>query len=164
MEEFKVIKNYETFGVNKIGQIKDFRTGLLKDIFPNPCGYLECNLQNPDGWKKFRVHRLVAITFIEKIENYDEVDHIDRNRTNNHVDNLRWANDIIQNNNKCGWGELPKYIYFENTNTKKNPYSSFIFQIRSKIYGSHKKRFRSDKFTLEDVLKYKEEYFNNVIL
>jgi len=38
------------------------------------------------------VHRLVAETFLKKPDNYNdyEVDHIDNNRTNNHIENLRW--------------------------------------------------------------------------
>jgi hypothetical protein len=36
-------------------------------------------------------HRLVAESFLPNPNNYSEVDHIDTNKTNNHVSNLRWA-------------------------------------------------------------------------
>ena len=41
--------------------------------------------------KVFSVHRLVAETFLENPENKPTVDHIDRNRLNNDVSNLRFA-------------------------------------------------------------------------
>ena len=48
---------------------------------------------------KYYVHRLVAETFIENPENLSEVDHIDRNKENNCVDNLRWCSRI----NNMAW-------------------------------------------------------------
>jgi hypothetical protein len=46
------------------------------------------------------VSKLVAETFIENPDNKPTVDHIDRNRQNNCVENLRWANYTEQNLNK----------------------------------------------------------------
>lgn len=54
-----------------------------------------------DGKMKIRtVHRLVAITFKERIEGHLEVDHIDRNKQNNNAINLRWATRSINANNR----------------------------------------------------------------
>lgn len=41
--------------------------------------------------KSWKVHRLVAIAFIDNPENKDTVDHKNNNRSNNTVDNLQWA-------------------------------------------------------------------------
>lgn len=38
-----------------------------------------------------RVHRLVASAFIPKIDGKDMINHIDGDRTNNHVSNLEWC-------------------------------------------------------------------------
>ena len=43
---------------------------------------------------KYYVHRLVAEAFIENPNNLSDVDHIDRNKENNYVDNLRWCSRI----------------------------------------------------------------------
>lgn len=43
------------------------------------------------------VHRLVALTFNEGYEKGLVVDHIDRNKQNNHADNLRWVSASFNN-------------------------------------------------------------------
>lgn len=47
-----------------------------------------------------RVHRLVAIAFIPIVEGKPDVDHIDINRYNNSLYNLRWVTKEENNNNK----------------------------------------------------------------
>lgn len=41
--------------------------------------------------KKKYVHRIVAETFIPNINNFPEINHIDKDKTNNCVDNLEWC-------------------------------------------------------------------------
>lgn len=53
-----------------------------------------------DGSSKLmRVHRLVAMAWHEQPEGLDFVDHEDRNKMNNHKDNLRWTTKTGNNQN-----------------------------------------------------------------
>lgn len=54
-------------------------------------GYVTITLCVNGKQKTVPVHRLVAKAFIPNPENKIDVDHIDGDSTNNHVDNLRWA-------------------------------------------------------------------------
>lgn len=55
-------------------------------------GYLDLGLACEDGKRRrFRVHRLVAETFIGNPNNYPIVLHLDNNKQNNHYTNLKWG-------------------------------------------------------------------------
>lgn len=54
-------------------------------------GYMSIHLRNKDVVKDICVHILVAKAFIPNPENKDQIDHINTIRTDNRVENLRWA-------------------------------------------------------------------------
>jgi hypothetical protein len=54
-------------------------------------GYPSVNLKKKGMQSKRRVHRLVAIAFLDNPENKPQVNHIDGCKTNNHLSNLEWA-------------------------------------------------------------------------
>ena len=54
-------------------------------------GYKSVSLYRNNAGKKHRVCRLVAINFIENIDNKPCVNHIDCNKENDNVSNLEWV-------------------------------------------------------------------------
>ena len=64
-------------------------------------GYLSTRIQN----KNYKMHRIVAETFLPNPNNLPQIDHKDRNHQNNSVYNLRWCDNKTNNrnktNNKC---------------------------------------------------------------
>ena len=153
MEDFVPIKNYETYAINKKGEVLDLRSKKLLKQYPNfnAGNYLQVALINENGYKSFRVHRLVAETFISNVDNKPTVDHIDRNRHNNNLDNLRWATNTEQSYNQKAKGKIPhKYIMLEDLKTKKNPNASWKIYIGKIKYT---KRFDYAKYTLEQIVE-----------
>jgi hypothetical protein len=85
-EEFKIIKDFENYSISNFGNVKNNKTGkILKP--GNCCGYHIVSLNG----KSQRVNRLVAQSFIPNPDNKPNADHIDNNKKNNNVNNLRWA-------------------------------------------------------------------------
>jgi hypothetical protein len=89
-EQWKVINDYNNYEVSNFGQIRNKTTGrVLKPGLSN--GYPACQLVNNGKYCTKKIHRLVAKAFIDNPNNLPQVDHINNNRTDNRVMNLRWA-------------------------------------------------------------------------
>ena len=92
MEFFKDIKGYPGYQVSDQGRVWNAKTQRMLKPSVRPNGYYQVNMVAANGLrKKEYIHRLVALTFIDNPDNLPQVDHIDRDRGNNKVANLRWA-------------------------------------------------------------------------
>ena len=101
-EELREVKGYDgTYLVSNIGKIYSLHSGELKEkkAFAGHHGYLRVALFKNGKGKKYFVHRLVAESFIENTDNCNTVDHINKNTSDNNIDNLRWM-DGAQNTSR----------------------------------------------------------------
>ena len=60
-------------------------------------GYCLVKLSNKGESKECKVHRLVAVAFINNPNHYDCINHKDEIKTNNYVDNLEWCDHQYNN-------------------------------------------------------------------
>ena len=60
-------------------------------------GYKHVSLVNNKARKTTKIHRLVALYFINNPNNYNVVNHIDGNKHNNNVENLEWCTHSYNN-------------------------------------------------------------------
>lgn len=112
MEVWKQIEGYEgIYEISNLGNVKSlsrlvnnhsgFKKQLKEKILKNhisKTGYFVTDLKNNNERKTFKIHRLIAFAFIDKVIGKEYVNHIDGNKLNNNIDNLEWC--TIQENNK----------------------------------------------------------------
>ena len=100
--------NYE---ISSDGKVFNIKTGKELKGATARNEYRSVQLTIGDHPKTFMIHRLVAQTFLDNPNNYTIVDHIDRNKMNNDVSNLRWV-DNMTNARNCQRKINSKRKYF----------------------------------------------------
>jgi hypothetical protein len=91
-EIWKNVIGYEgLYLVSNLGRMYSVKPKHLLKIYVNVLnGYCQIPLSKDKTRKSYRVHRLVAQAFIPNPFNKKEVNHINKNITDNTVENLEW--------------------------------------------------------------------------
>lgn len=147
--EFIIITNYENYGISSTGLLKNFKTNRVLKTFKGGSGYEYCRIINNDGYKKTTIHNLVAKFFIGDKPDGFEVHHIDRNKLNNNVNNLKYVSkseNCLNRNVSTKKRKNRKDEYYNITKIINNDkYVYYIVKINQKYYGCFK--------TLDDAIK-----------
>jgi len=134
------IIGFENYTIDTNGVVKNRYNRPIKSF--NNGKYIEYKLYK-DGEKlkasHLLLHRLLGIQFVPNPENKPTIDHIDQNKLNNDLSNLRWATHIEQHAN------MSTSLHFETAderrlyeNKRKNDW-----RVRNKIYLSWAKELRN---------------------
>ena len=88
----KALKQYPNYFVTEEGLVFSSKTNKFLKYSHDNKGYQRVSLYIGNyKTKTIKVHRLVAETFIDNIENKREVNHIDGIKSNNNISNLEWC-------------------------------------------------------------------------
>lgn len=100
-DQFENIIGYENlYKINRQGEIWSCSSRKVMKQQTNEDGYLFVDLKKEGTKHKGYIARLLALQYIPNPNNSPTVDHIDRNKTNNCLENLRWYTKKEQANNK----------------------------------------------------------------
>tara|TARA_R110000796_G_scaffold52792_1_gene124326 strand:- start:67 stop:519 length:453 start_codon:yes stop_codon:yes gene_type:complete len=142
------IVGYPNYLIYEDGRVWSKKSNIFMKLHTTKLGYKRIGLWSNSNQDLIYAHRLVAEAFLPNDDNKKYVDHIDRDKNNNHVSNLRWVTHLENMNNK---GEYK-------TNTSGHKYisrynNSWRFQ---KTFNGIKdsKYFK----TLDEAIEYKITY------
>lgn len=118
--------------ISNLGTVKEYNTGYILKQFKMKNGY------NNIKYKGYfwGVHLMIGNAFIDNPDNKPIIDHIDNNRLNNNLNNLRWAtskenahNRVLYKNNTSGY----KGVYWNKE--KKKWYAMICEDYKLKNLG-----------------------------
>lgn len=80
---------YQISTLGRVRSLKNKKAKILSQAFKD--GYKVISLYRNGNGRMFRVHRLVALSFIDNPKRKPCIDHINGMRDDNRVENLRWC-------------------------------------------------------------------------
>ena len=141
MEDIVIIEDFPNYSISRDGVVMNNETGHVLKMHKDSGGYLSVKLPSLQQ----RLHRLLAKAFIPNPENKECVDHINRNKLDNRLENLRWATK----------SENCQNVSFKNGNLHR------IYYVKSKDHYnvqikplSIQKRFK----TLEEAIAFRDAH------
>lgn len=131
-EIWKPIKGYEgLYEVSNLGRVKSLdrfvnasiknqkqvlKQGKILKPYKDIRGYLKVSLSKENKRTIKFVHRLVSEAFIPNINNLSQVNHIDGNKVNNHIENLEWCSCKENINHAWAIGLINRKRCYKNEN------------------------------------------------
>ena len=148
------INGYPNYLIYPSGKVWSKVSKRYLTISESDTGYMRVSVWKDNKQKTLKIHRLLAEHFIENPHNYTEVDHIDRNRKNNKLNNLRWVSHSQNNHNKG----IRKDNKLGIANITQPPRTKIFQYVKTVNHQIHRKSFK----TLEEAIEYKKQYEKNI--
>jgi len=133
LEGFEEFKKYKVCENGDVFSYKKQNSRKLKGCIDSK-GYPYIDLRCENGKRKCpKVHRLVATSFIDNPDNKPQINHMDCDKTNNHINNLEWVTN----------GENQKHAFKHGLNKPHKGSANYQWS------GEHKKCKTVEQIDLE---------------
>jgi len=150
------IQDYPNYLIYDDGRVYSKNKNRFLKPYLDKDGYYMIGLYKNCKKKVFKIHRLIALHYIPLVDGKDVVDHIDQNKINNDISNLRWVtksengiNRGVQSNNKLGHKNI-------RLRTDCNLYEVNIYRNGKVVYG---KSFK----TLDEAIIGRDNYLETLV-
>jgi hypothetical protein len=153
--DFVPIAGYPDYIINRKGEIIK-KTGKIMKLSKSSTGYFKVGLTFNKKRNIYFIHRLLALTFIDNPNNYKVVDHINRIRDDNRLENLRWVSNCENSQNsqiRCKNKSGHKHICKDKTIIRDKEYSYWFVQIKHNYECICRSKFK----TLEEAIKHRDK-------
>lgn len=120
LSNFKTIPGFSNYKISPESVIKSYKNPRKPRILSQNKTetYIRVTITGDDSLEHcVYVHRLVAITYLSNPNSLSQVDHINRNKYDNNLKNLRWANSSEQARNRSVYKKC-KSLYCYDLNGK----------------------------------------------
>jgi hypothetical protein len=164
-EKWLPIPDYPNYFISPDGRVKNFKTNRIMSIHDNGKGYKSYCLTKDGRSRKLYIHRLMFFNLKPYTlpEGKVEVDHIDQDRSNNALANLRLAsrkdqfgNTGLSSHNTTG----NKGVCWDNTNKK---WKAYITKNNKHIdLGRYTDKLQAINKAIQARKEYFEDYYSNM--
>jgi len=134
MEWFKIPSYPDHYEINRQGEVRTLcyygKEGQIKTLKATFHVYWFVTIRNGSVGQPVPVHRLLALAFLPREEGKDYVDHINRDKTDNRIENLRWTTQTDNCVNRPARSQTPN-IY---TDGRRGSFNVRIFRHNKELY------------------------------
>ena len=139
-EDYEILNDYP-FTIRKKSNKRVLRESLSN-------GYLQVDLNR----KSYKKHRLIALQFLPNPDpiNNDVIDHINHDRTDNHLSNLRWCSSTDNNINKTTYKGI-QAIFIDDIPDDSIAVEWYDTKTEHRIFDEGKYYYYFDETNHEDI-------------
>jgi hypothetical protein len=162
MDRFVDITNYEgLYKVNILGDVLNVKKGKCLKPCLNGCGYKMVGLCKNGEWKNKLIHRLIMLHFIPNPHNLPCVDHINRIKQDNRIENLRWSSQEDNSRNMKSVDDRKGHIRTNKYTSKKTGKITITYTLHYNNKGEYGKKYHHSKSfkTLEEAEAFRTQIY-----
>jgi len=151
----KDIPGYEgLYAIEEDGRVWSYKNNKYLTAYLGTYKYYIVYLYNNSIKTTHLLHRLIAITYISNPDNKPNIDHINRNKLDNRIENLRWVTQAENCLNSSHITDRFNLTGYSNINYIINKKRFRVYITRNNT--KHTRHFK----TLEEAVAYRDDYLS----